>query len=156
MPNLTSSSNQFQALDRETDATMVLLASPSHSNTLHSLSSRSIRRDASLFDGHAMNNARTSFAQIASQRRSARTQRVSLMDRLCAPSNDGDQSPSSTASREEDLKKALKTAIESIGAMRQMYEIREARWREEERRLREEREGMDLLLKQAFGSGFSA
>lgn len=78
------------------------------------------------------------------------------MDRLCAPSNDGDQSPSSTASREEDLKKALKTAIESIGAMRQMYEIREARWREEERRLREEREGMDLLLKQAFGSGFSA
>ena len=132
----------------------MLFASPSHTNTLHSLQSRSVRRDASLFDGHAMNNAKSSFAQIASQRRSSRTQRPSLLDRLCAPSSDGDLSPSSTASREEDLRKALKAAFDSLGAMKQMYEIREARWREEEQRMRDEQERMDFLLKQALGGGF--
>ncbi|KAI5120724.1 hypothetical protein M0805_006430 [Coniferiporia weirii] len=143
----------FQALDRETDATLVLVASPSHTNTLHSLSSRSIRRDASLFDGHFMNEMKTSFGQIAAQRRAARTQRVSLLERLYASSTQpGDGSPGGSGEREEDLRKMLKTALHSLGALREMYEVREARWRDEERRMREEREGMDFLLQQTFGA----
>lgn len=111
-----------------------------------------------------MNDIKAHFGQIASQRRTARTQRTSLLERLYASSaahlsgsngtGAGDDSPSSTASREEDLRRALKTAIDSLGAMRRMYEMREARWREEERRMRDEREGMDLLLQQTFGSSY--
>ncbi|KLO13834.1 hypothetical protein SCHPADRAFT_873553 [Schizopora paradoxa] len=150
----------FQALDRETDGTLMLLASPSHSTTLHSLQSRSIRRDASLFDSHAMHAIRSSFAQIAGQRRQARSraERQSLIERLYSLSQassheDGSPSSAGNAAREEDLRRALKAALESLNAMRQMYEVRESRWREEEMRIAEEREGMELLLTQAFGTG---
>lgn len=138
----------------------MLLGSPSHSTTLHSLQSRSIRRDASLFDSHAMHAIRTSFAQIAGQRRQARSraERLSLIERLYSLSQasgheDGSPSSAGNAAREEDLRRALKAALESLNAMRQMYEVRESRWREEEKRISEEREGMELLLTQAFGTG---
>ena len=55
--------------------------------------------------------------------------------------------------REEDLRRLLRTALSSLSALHQVYEEREARWRIEERRMREEREGVDLLVRQAFGSG---
>ncbi|KAL5488442.1 hypothetical protein ACEPAI_6560 [Sanghuangporus weigelae] len=182
----------FQALDRETDATLLVLASPAHTNKLYSLSSRSIRRDAQLFDGHAMHAARGAFTQIAGQRRSARTQRrASLLERLYyassalsthgAPQSQdaaapqagegerdaagsqaqngspesgtgADAAPPEIGEREEDLRRILRTALHSLSALHQMYEEREARWRIEERRMREEREGVDLLVRQAFGS----
>jgi len=107
-----------------------------------------------------MNQMKSDFAQIASQRRQARTRasRASLIDRLYTfsqTSDDGSPSSTGTAGREDDLKNALKAAIESLNMMRQMYEVREMRWRTEEQRIAEEREGMDLLLSQAFGSGLA-
>ncbi|KAH8115667.1 hypothetical protein DFH11DRAFT_1725895 [Phellopilus nigrolimitatus] len=153
----------FQALDRETDATLVLVAAPAHSNTLHALASRAVRRDASLADGHAMHALRGAFGQIAASRRAARSRRTSLLERLYASS--AASSSASTGAggspaqsegggeREKDLRRMLTTALHSLGALREVYDLREARWREEERRMREEREGMDFLLHQAFGAG---
>ncbi|EJD00748.1 uncharacterized protein FOMMEDRAFT_141569 [Fomitiporia mediterranea MF3/22] len=158
----------FQALDRETDTTLLLFASGSHTNKLHSLSSRSIRRDASLFDGHAMHAAKSAFEQIASARRSARSQHwssLSLLERLYSSSTSASGSNSSSSQngegggdeqvneREEDLRRLLRTALHSLGALHQVYEEREMRWRLEERRMREERDGVDLLVRQAFGGG---
>ena len=53
-------------------------------------------------------------------------------------------------------RKLLKTALTSLETLHEMYETRERRWREEEMRLREEREGMDVLLQQAFGAYLKA
>ena len=36
--------------------------------------------------------------------------------------------------REESLKSMLRAALGSLGELRRMYEVREARWREEERK----------------------
>jgi len=101
-----------------------------------------------------MNDIRNSFGQIATQRRTARTKRPSLVERLYSSSSGGEGSPSSTASREGDLRRALKTALDSLNAMRKMYEVRESRWREEERHMAEEREGMELLMHQTLGVAF--
>lgn len=50
----------------------------------------------------------------------------------------------------------LRAALGSLGELRRMYEVREARWREEERRMREERVGMEMLMHQAFGEAGTA
>lgn len=147
-----TTSPQFQAVDRQTDATLILMASPSHSTKLHALSSRSIRRDASLANSSAMSNMRSAFGYIASKRRSSRSHKLSIADRLkysSEPSVDG--SPTSTEAREEDLRRALEGALGSLGALGNIYEQREARWREEMRRISEDRERVELLLKQALG-----
>ncbi|KAH9936820.1 uncharacterized protein BXZ73DRAFT_45033 [Epithele typhae] len=143
----------FQALDRETDATLVLLASPSHSTKLHALTSRSVRRDASLAGSPALTSARRAFAHLAAQRRAARkAQRMSLAERLSTRSaSSADGSPGGGSPGELDLRRALETALGSLGALSSIYDQREARWREEMRRLNTDREQVELLLRQALG-----
>ncbi|KAJ7165586.1 hypothetical protein C8R43DRAFT_878493 [Mycena crocata] len=138
----------FNALDRQTDATLVLLAAPSHSTKLHSLTSRSIKRHPLLSHSPAMTNVRLGFRHIASQRRVTRSHHSSLADRFMVsnPSGDG-----SDTSREEDLKRALGTALGSLGALKGIYEQREARWAEEMRRISDDRERVELLLRQVLG-----
>jgi hypothetical protein len=140
---------QFNALDRQTDATLVLLAAPSHSTKLHSLTSRSIKRNPALSQSTAMADVRIGFRHIASQRRATRARHSSLADRFMGPSNlSGD---GSDVSREEDLKRALSTALGSLGALKGIYEQREARWADEMRRITDDRERVELLLRQVLG-----
>ncbi|KAF8890372.1 hypothetical protein BD779DRAFT_1785035 [Infundibulicybe gibba] len=144
---------QFQMLDRQTDATMVLLAAPSHSTKLHSIKSRSIRRQSALKESPTLLEMRAGFRRIAAQRRSTRSYKSSLVDRfLINPGNSsGDGSDVSSESREGDLKRALGAALGSLGELNVIYEQREARWIEEMRRIDEDRERVALLLRQALG-----
>ncbi|KAJ7661552.1 hypothetical protein DFH06DRAFT_988193 [Mycena polygramma] len=137
----------FNALDRQTDATLVLLAAPSHSTKLHSLTSRSIKRNMGLSHSTAMANVRTGFRHVAVQRRATRSRQSSLADRFMGPSVAG----GSDASREEDLKRALGTALGTLGALKGVYEQREARWADEMRRISDDRERVELLLRQVLG-----
>ncbi|KAJ3477993.1 hypothetical protein NLI96_g10072 [Meripilus lineatus] len=143
----------FQALDRETDTTMILLAAPSHSTKLHSLTSRSIRRDSRLLRSKAVTNIRASFHHLANQRKASRPQKISLIDQLSSvrsnTSVDGSQA-------EGDLRQALEAALGSLGALGAIYDQREARWREEMARINEDREHVELLLQQALGPGFTS
>ncbi|KAF8994603.1 hypothetical protein BDQ17DRAFT_1527360 [Cyathus striatus] len=144
----------FRALDRQTDATMVLLASPSHTTKLHTIRSRSIRREAFIAHSSAMREIKRSFKLTSSARRNTRTHTSSLIDRFLASAGNevsGDSSDGSDKSREEDLKRALETALGSLGTLGSIYEQREARWAEEMRRVREERERVELLLRQVLG-----
>ncbi|KAJ6544242.1 hypothetical protein B0H19DRAFT_1267533 [Mycena capillaripes] len=140
----------FNALDRQTDATLVLLAAPSHHSTkLHSLTSRSIKRNPALAQSAAMADVRIGFRHIAAQRRATRSRNSSLADRFMGQSNvSGD---GSDMSREEDLKRALGTALGSLGALKGIYEQREARWADEMRRISDDRERVELLLRQVLG-----
>ncbi|OSD01919.1 hypothetical protein PYCCODRAFT_1368324 [Trametes coccinea BRFM310] len=143
----------FQALDRETDSTLVLLAAPSHSTKLHALTSRAIRRDPSLTNSAALSNLRRSFSRLAIERRAARkAQRMSLAERLSARSDSSaDGSPGGNSPGEMDLRRALDSALASLGALSTIYEQREARWRDEMRKQNEDRERIELLLRQALG-----
>ncbi|KAH9991504.1 hypothetical protein BJV77DRAFT_1007848 [Russula vinacea] len=136
----------FHALDRETDTTLVLLAAPSHSGKLHSVASRAIRRDVELLDSPDMLNIRSAFAEVAARRRASRSS--SLLEQLSrASSSPRDGSPSSSSdAREEDLRRALDTAIGSLRAL-------EMRWIEEKHRLDDDKEKVQLLLKQVLGVG---
>jgi hypothetical protein len=150
---LTLPSTQFQNLDRQTDTTLVLLAAPSHSTKFHFMSSRSIRRDPALLQSPAMATLRASFRHVATQRR-IHSRRPSLADRLRLHSgSSGDGSDSSSESREVDLKRALEAALGSLGALSKIYDEREARWRDEMRRVSDDREHVEMLLKQALGAG---
>ncbi|KAG6330218.1 hypothetical protein ID866_8871 [Astraeus odoratus] len=143
----------FQALDFETDTTMILLAAPSHSTKLHTLTSRFVRREQ-LDKSPAMGNIRTAFKGIAGRRRAARTRNTSIVDRLLNTSvAAGEGSDAGSDSREGDLKRALETTLGSLGALRSIYEHRVSRWEEEMRRIMEERERVDLLLHQTLGVG---
>ncbi|KAJ7123190.1 hypothetical protein C8R44DRAFT_621142 [Mycena epipterygia] len=139
----------FNALDRQTDATLVLLAAPSHSTKLHSLTSRAIKRHPSLSHSPAMTSVRLGFRHIASQRRATRSHYSSLADRFLISSNPSGEG--SDESREEDLKRALGTALGSLGALKGIYEQREARWADEMRRITDDRERVELLLRQVLG-----
>ncbi|KAI0771681.1 hypothetical protein BD413DRAFT_604432 [Trametes elegans] len=143
----------FQALDRETDSTLVLLAAPSHSTKLHALTSRALRRDPTLAQSPALSSIRRSFSALATQRRAARkAQRMSLAERLSSRSDSSaDGSPGANSPGEMDLRRALETALGSLGALSAIYEQREARWRDEMRRQAEDRERVELLLRQALG-----
>lgn len=65
----------------------------------------------------------------------------------------GTGSDGSSESREDDLRRALEAALGSLGAMGDIYNQREARWRDEMRRVSDDREQVELLLRQALGSG---
>ncbi|KAJ3872784.1 hypothetical protein F5051DRAFT_144490 [Lentinula edodes] len=144
----------FQALDRQTDATMVLLAAPSHSTKLHLVTSRSIRRLPAIGHSQALKGVRAGFRQVAAQRRTSRSHKASLVDRfLNASSGSGDGSDGSSESNKEDMKRVLEAALGSLNVMRNMYEQREARWVEEMRRMSEDRERVEFLLKQVLGDG---
>ncbi|KAF9074678.1 hypothetical protein BDP27DRAFT_1213767 [Rhodocollybia butyracea] len=146
----------FQALDRQTDATMVLLAAPSHSAKLHLVTSRSIRRQPVIGHSQALKTVRSGFRQVAAQRRSSRSQKSSLVDRfLNASSGSGEGSDGSSESNKEDMKRVLDAALGSLNVMRKMYEQREARWIDEMRRVSEDRERVELLLKQVLGEEYA-
>ena len=119
------------------------------------MKSRAIRRHAVPANTAAMQDVRKGFSRIASQRRSTRSHKSSIVERFLLPSSGsgGDGSDASSESREEDLKRALEAALGSLGALGGIYEQREARWIEEMRRISEDRERVELLLKQVLGEG---
>jgi len=133
----------------------VLLAAPSHSGKLHSVASRAIRRDVELIDSSDMGNIRSAFAEVAARRRASRSASASLLEQLSrASSSSRDGSPSSgSEAREGDLRRALDTAIGSLRALGSLYEQREMRWIEEKYRLDDDKEKVQLLLKQVLGVG---
>jgi len=150
----------FHALDRHTDTTMILVAAPPHTRKLYSLMSRSIRRDPVLLSGDPVSNIRRSFRHVATQRRVSRVNHgMSLVDRLGLRSRSGSVSVDSmgqsdvgsSESREEDLRRALEAALGSLDALGNIYEERENRWREEMKRLNDDRSRVELLLSQTFG-----
>ena len=149
---MSDSDVQFQALDRETDATLVLFAAPSHSDRLHALTSRSLRRDRALYNSSTLKDMRRDFKTLASQRQATRTPSVSLADRISQSGSSTDGSQAGSELREEELRRALEAALGSIGAMGAIYEQREARWRDELRKLSEDRAGIEMLLRQTLGS----
>jgi hypothetical protein len=101
-----------------------------------------------------MKEVRTGFSRIASQRRVTRSYKSSIVERFMVPSvGSGDGSDGSSESREEDLKRALEAALGSLGALGGIYEQREVRWVEEMRRISEDRERVELLLRQVLGEG---
>ncbi|KAF9236902.1 hypothetical protein BU15DRAFT_49464 [Melanogaster broomeanus] len=141
----------FQTLDSETDTTMILLAAPSDSTKLHALTSRSIRRDQ-LIKSPAMSQIRTAFKGIASRRRTTRSRTATIIERLLSSTSlAGDTSDASSESREGDLKRALETALGSLDALRMIYENRVSRWEDEMSRITDERERVELLLRQTLG-----
>lgn len=131
----------------------MLLAAPSHTGRLHSVASRAIRRDVELLDSADMMSIRSGFAEVATRRRASRSS--SLLEQLSrASSSPRDGSPSSgSEAREEDLRRALDTAIGSLRALGSLYEQREMRWVEEKHRLDEDKDKVQLLLKQVLGVG---
>ncbi|KAG6890667.1 hypothetical protein C0992_013339 [Termitomyces sp. T32_za158] len=143
----------IQTLDRHTDATVVLMAAPSHSTKLYSATSRSVRRQSgTAANALAMKEMRGAFSRIAAQRRTSRSHKSSLVDRfLFSSASSGNGSDGSTESREVDLKRVLEAALGSLASLRDIYGQREARWIEEMRRVAEDRERVELLLKQVLG-----
>ncbi|KAF7981828.1 hypothetical protein HWV62_15347 [Athelia sp. TMB] len=141
----------FQALDRQTDATLVLMAAPSHSTKLHAITSRSLRRDTALAHSPSLSEMRSAFNKLASKRRISRANKLSLADRLMASSGSSTGGSDGSSEREEDLRRALQAALGSLGALGNIYEQREARWKEEMRRISDDRETVEVLLKQALG-----
>jgi len=152
--------SQFRALDRQTDSTMILVAAPSHTRKLYSLMSRSIRRDSALLNGDPVSSIRRSFRHVVTQRRVSRVNHgMSLVDRLGLRSRSGSISVDSmgysdvgsSESREDDLRRALEAALGSLDALGNIYEERETRWREEMKRLGDDKSRVELLLSQTFG-----
>lgn len=132
----------------------MLLASPSHTTKMHALRSRSIRRQSALAaNTSTMNELRNAFARMSSQCRATRPDKSSLVDRLLVTSagSSGDGSDGSSCSVEENLRRALDAALGSLGALGEVYEQREARVLEELQRSRDDRERVELLLKQVLG-----
>jgi len=150
----------FHGLDRQTDTTMILVAAPPHTRKLYSLMSRSIRRDPALLNGDPVSNIRRSFRHVATHRRMSRVSHgMSLVDRLGLRSRSGSISADSmghsdvgsSESREDDLRRALDAALGSLDALGTIYEERENRWRDEMKRLNDDRSRVELLLTQTFG-----
>jgi hypothetical protein len=144
---------QFRAFDREIDITLVLLAAPSHTGKLHSVASRAVRRDSSLYESTDMASIRAVFAELSGRRRASRSS--SLLEQLSrASSSSRDRSPSSNSdARKDDLRRALDTAIGSLHALGSLYEWQEMRWIEEKHRLDDDKEKVQMLLKQVLGVG---
>ncbi len=131
----------------------MLLAAPSHSTKLHALTSRALRRDPALANSPALSNVRRGFSALATQRRAARkAQHMSLAERLSSRSDSSvDGSPGANSPGEMDLRRALEAALGSLGALSAIYDQREARWRDEMRKQNDDRERIELLLRQALG-----
>ena len=129
--------------------------------------SRSIRRDPVLLNGDPVSSIRRSFKHVVTQRKVSRVNHgMSLVDRLGLRSRSGSISVdsmgysdvgSSSESREDDLRRALEAALGSLDALGNIYEERETRWREEMKRLGDDKTRVELLLSQTFGkfSGMS-
>ncbi|KAH8810371.1 hypothetical protein DL96DRAFT_1472961 [Flagelloscypha sp. PMI_526] len=131
----------FQALDRQTDATMILLAAPSHTSKMHALTSRSIKRSSSQRSPE-VSKLKSNFTSLATSMRSKRP-----------PSSSSSLafSDASTLNSESDLRRALETALGSLTALGGMWDERETRWKEEMKRAGEERERVEGLLRGVLG-----
>ncbi|KAH8979797.1 hypothetical protein EDB92DRAFT_1977530 [Lactarius akahatsu] len=145
--------NYFHALERETDTTLVLLSVPSHTGKLHSVALRAIHCDNSLIESSDMMNIHSTFAGMAARRCALHSS--SLIKQLVHTSSSScDGSPSSSSNaREEDLHRALDTAISSLHTLGSPYERWEMHRIEEKHRLDEDKEKVQLLLKQVLGVG---
>lgn len=111
-----------------------------------------MRRQPAAATSITLKEVRAGFSRIATQRRNTRSQKSSLLDRFLIPStSSGEGSDGSSESREEDLKRALEAALGSLGALGGIYEQREARWLDEMRRVSEDRERVEMLLRQVLG-----
>jgi hypothetical protein len=115
------------------------------------MASRSIRRSSDLSRSSSLAAIKGSFRQIAARRRASRSHRTTLVDRLSQISSSSGEGSDGSESREQDLKRALQAALGSLSTLSELYQQREARWREEMRQVAEEREKVDLVLKQALG-----
>lgn len=100
-----------------------------------------------------MSSLRQNFSTLAKQRRAFRTRRLTLADRLSSTrsGSSADGSQASGEGREEELRRALGAALGSLNALGNIYEQREVRWRDEMKRLSDDRERVELLLMQALG-----
>ncbi|KXN91144.1 hypothetical protein AN958_02828 [Leucoagaricus sp. SymC.cos] len=142
----------FRALDRQTDATMVLLAAPSHSTKLYSMGSRSVRRQNLDRNSPDMTALKNNFKRIAAHRRKTRSHvKASVVDRFLASSAASGDGSDTSESREQDLKRALETTLGSLRAFEHIFTERESRTAEEMRRIKEDRERVEILLKQVLG-----
>jgi hypothetical protein len=129
---------------------MVLVAAPNYPGAKNQmLTSRSIRRDPSLLHAPPMQAMRSSFNHLAAARQAARSHITTIAERLSMTGTPSDGSPS--GEREEELRRMLNTALTSLGALGDIYEKREARWREEMRRIQDDRTTVEMLLQQALG-----
>lgn len=132
----------------------MVLAAPSHTKKLYSLTSRSIRRDQNVLRSQNLAQIRSSFGHIAGQRRTTRSPNISLVEQLSTQS--GSSADGSQSGSEEGLRRALEAALGSLGALSTLYDQREARWREEMRRLNEDRERVGFLVRQVLGPSVSS
>ena len=99
-----------------------------------------------------MTHIRSAFAEIASRHAARTPSLLEQLSRARLSSYDGPSS-SSGGAREEDLLRALDTAIGSLHVLGDIYERRETRWAEEKLRLDEDNDRVQLLLKQVLGPG---
>ena len=128
---------------------MVLMAAPPHTNKMHCVASRAIRREPSVPHSADMDAMRGAFAKVALDRSAGHARVASLVERLQRVSAAADgASPEAT---EAGLRSALDTALQSLSALGRIYDEREARWAEEIRRGNEERARVDMLLSQVLG-----
>jgi len=102
-----------------------------------------------------MANIRTAFKGIAGRRPAARAQSTSIVERLLnntsTSTGGGEGSDAGSDSREGDLKRALETTLGSLDSLRIIYEQRVSRWEDEMTRIAEERQRVELLLRQTLG-----
>lgn len=132
---------------------MVLLAAPSHSTKLHTVRSRCIRRQAGQPNAPDMTPLKVGFKRMATHRRKTRSHpQASLAEKILesspAPGESSDGS-------EVGWKRAFETAVNSLSAFESIFAEREARISEEMRKASEDRERMDLVLRQIFGTNYS-
>lgn len=95
---------------------------------------------------------RQSFKKLAQQRQATRTPNLSIIDRISQSGSSVDGSQTGSESREEELRRMLDAALGSIGAMGAIYEQREARWRDELRKINEDRAHIEYVLRQTLGN----
>jgi hypothetical protein len=100
-----------------------------------------------------MTPLKVGFKRMATHRRKTRSYpQTSLAEKIWESSvTPGESSDGS----EMGLKRAYETAVHSLGAFERIFEEREARWSEEMRKIGEDRERMDLLLRQILGANRS-
>ncbi|KAI5994053.1 hypothetical protein EDC04DRAFT_2586413 [Pisolithus marmoratus] len=142
----------FQALDFETDTTTILLAAPSHSNKMHTLTSRIVRWEQ-LDKLPAMVTVHTAFKGIVSHWHAAHTWSTSLIQQLVnAGATLGEGSDGSSDAHEGELKQALETALGSLDELHAIYKQHVGRWEHEMEHIANEQDHVDLLLHQTLCS----
>jgi len=171
----------FQELDRTTDATMVLMASPPHGRTLYNINSRAINR--------AIINTEHDRQTPAPGSRPGKSKSKSGGSQTDAEDSDDDRpakikaarSVTSThmstmrlsfarlAAQRRELRTRILGAADgavfsaddmspsalraTLSAMLSMFEKQEDRWRKEISRLEQERLGAEGMLRQVVGAG---